>query len=141
MIQRDPQGYYACLGVKPSATQAEIKAAYRVRAMELHPDRNPGRDTTQRFQQLQRAYDVLFDSDSRTAYDALAVDPVASQAESSEPTRFEPIYCSRCGCVSAMPRYRVFYSVFGYVFGAVKRPHQGVFCAKCETIVALLSFP
>ena len=137
MAQRDPLGYYTRLGVAPTATPSEIKAAYRSRAMELHPDRHPDRDTTKKFQELQQAYKVLSNPDSRTAYDASAVDPAASRAESAEPTQDEPIYCSRCNRVSAIPRYRVFYSVFGYLFGATKRPHQGIFCARCETIVAL----
>lgn len=98
-MQRDPLGYYTCLGVEPKATTAEIKIAYRMRAMELHPDRNPGRDTTRKFQELQKAYEVLGNTESRTSYDAFAVDPAASRAESSEPTRYEPIYCSRCNCV------------------------------------------
>ena len=137
MAQRDPLGYYTHLGVAPTATLSEIKAAYRSRAMDLHPDRNPGRDTTKKFEELQQAYEVLSSPDLRTAYDASAVDPAASRAESAEPARYKPIYCSRCNCVSAMPRYRVFYSVVGYIFGATKRPHQGIFCARCETIVAL----
>lgn len=105
--------------------------------MELHPDRNPDIDATRRFQDLQRAYDVLSDPKTRAAYDAFAVDPAAARAGSAHPARYEPVYCSRCGSVSAQPRYRVFYSVLGYVIGAVKRPHQGIFCAKCETIAAL----
>lgn len=139
MAQRDPLGYYRCLGIDPTATAAEVKAAYRSRAMELHPDRNPGRDTTRQFQELQQAYEVLSNQDSRSAYDAFAVDPAATRSESAEPSRYDPIYCSRCNCISALPRYRVFYTIFGYIFGATKRPHQGIFCARCETVVALRS--
>jgi DnaJ domain len=137
MASHDPLGYYKALGVLPDATLAVIKAVYRVRAMELHPDRNKAANATRQFQVLQRAYEVLSDAKAREAYDARAVDPAADQAASANPARYEPIHCSRCGVVSAQPRYRVFHSVIGYVVGAVKRTHSGIVCAKCETIVAL----
>jgi hypothetical protein len=137
MASHDPLGYYKALGVLPDASPAVIRAVYRARAMELHPDRNKGADATRQFQELQRAYEVLSDAKAREAYDAGAVNPAADQAASPNPTRYEPVRCSRCGVVSAQPRYRVFHSVIGYVVGAVKRTHAGVVCARCETVVAL----
>lgn len=64
--------YYKILGIEPQATQAEIQQAYRQKAKELHPDRNPDqRDwATQQFQLLNEAYDVLGDPARRSAYDA-----------------------------------------------------------------------
>src|SRR5205823_15056210 len=64
--------YYQALGILPDASQAVIKAVYRARAMELHPDRNTSADATRRFQALQAAYDVLSDEEARAAYDAPA---------------------------------------------------------------------
>ncbi|NBY16754.1 MAG: J domain-containing protein, partial [Betaproteobacteria bacterium] len=55
----DHAGYYRTLGLEPGASAAQIKAAYRSLAMELHPDRNPGRDTKARFQALGHAYAIL----------------------------------------------------------------------------------
>lgn len=79
----DPMGYYACLGLQPGATAALIRAAYKVRAMELHPDRNPRASATSEFQQLQEAYDVLSTDQKRSAYDALARDRESASSTSS----------------------------------------------------------
>ena len=64
--------YYEILGVPRSATQAEIKKAFRKLAREHHPDRNPG-DTTaeQRFKDVNEANAVLSDTDKRKQYDLL----------------------------------------------------------------------
>ena len=64
--------YYEILGVPRSATQAEIKKAFRKLAREHHPDRNPG-DTTaeQRFKDVNEANAVLSDADKRKQYDLL----------------------------------------------------------------------
>jgi len=59
--------YYAILGVKPDATQSQIKAAYRRLAKEHHPD-SSGKDSKD-FRDLQEAYKVLSDPKQRAAYD------------------------------------------------------------------------
>jgi molecular chaperone DnaJ len=62
--------YYEVLGVQRTATEAELKSAYRKLAMQHHPDRNPGdTDCEHRFKELNEAYDVLKDGDKRAAYD------------------------------------------------------------------------
>lgn len=59
-----PQTPYEILGISSNATTQEIRRAYKLRALSLHPDKNPGRDTTKLFQQLVAAYESLIDSDS-----------------------------------------------------------------------------
>jgi hypothetical protein len=132
----DHAGFYRTLGLEPGATAAQIKAAYRSLAMELHPDRNPGRDTKARFQALSHAYAILSAEKKREQYDADSVvreaQGAASESMSGAPPIYTPICCSRCQAVSAQPRYRVFYTVYGWLWGADRKASQGVFCGRCE---------
>lgn len=63
------QDHYAALGLRSSATLADIKKAFRQQASLHHPDRNASPDAPARFRQVQQAYDVLSDSVKRQAYD------------------------------------------------------------------------
>lgn len=65
-----PPDYYARLGVSPSASQEEIRAAYRKKARETHPDRNPDDPkAAEQFQKVKAAYQVLRDPEERAQYD------------------------------------------------------------------------
>jgi DnaJ-class molecular chaperone len=63
------QDSYRILGVPPSATADLIKAAYRKKAAQYHPDKNQSADAPTRFRAVQEAYEVLSDPARRKAYD------------------------------------------------------------------------
>lgn len=65
------QDYYEALGVSRTASQSQIKAAFKKMAMRYHPDRNPGnREAEETFKFLNEAYHTLSDSVKRSRYDA-----------------------------------------------------------------------
>jgi DnaJ-class molecular chaperone len=62
--------YYETLGLARSASEGDIKNAYRKLARQYHPDRNPGdKQAESRFKEIQEAYDVLGDKTKRGQYD------------------------------------------------------------------------
>jgi len=62
--------YYEVLGVSRTATEVEIKSAYRKLAMKHHPDRNPGDQAAEeKFKEAAEAYAILADGEKRSAYD------------------------------------------------------------------------
>jgi molecular chaperone DnaJ len=61
--------YYEILGINKSATEAEIKKAFRKKAVEFHPDRNKAPDAAEKFKQINEAYQVLSDPKKRQMYD------------------------------------------------------------------------
>ena len=68
--------YYETLGVARTATEEEIKKAYRKLAMQYHPDRNPGdKEAETKFKQVQEAYDTLFDTNKRARYNGSKPQP------------------------------------------------------------------
>ena len=65
------KSHYDALGVSKTASQDEIKKAYRKLVREHHPDRNPGdKEAEERFKEIQGAYDVLSDAEKRKQYDS-----------------------------------------------------------------------
>ncbi|MYK25516.1 MAG: J domain-containing protein, partial [Dehalococcoidia bacterium] len=64
------KSFYETLGVSRSASEKEIRSAYRKLARRYHPDVNPNdKGAEERFKEIQGAYDVLSDDDTRKKYD------------------------------------------------------------------------
>src|SRR3984885_8099618 len=62
--------YYESLSLERTASDGDIKAAFRKQAMQCHPDRHPGdKDAEHRFKEINEAYEILKDPDKRAAYD------------------------------------------------------------------------
>jgi len=82
------QDHYEKLGLSPSATAELIKAAYRKKAAQYHPDKNQAPDAALRFREVQEAYEVLSDAERRKVFDdyrqrSLIEDPMATAREIS----------------------------------------------------------
>lgn len=77
MAARD---YYEILGIKRSATQDEIRGAYRKLARQYHPDMNKAVDAPGKFKELQQAYEVLSDEQKRPLYDQFGEGGVNAQS-------------------------------------------------------------
>jgi DnaJ-class molecular chaperone len=91
-LSTDP---YQVLGVKRTATQADIQKAYRRLAKKLHPDLNPGDKAAEdRFKEVSAAYDLLGDPEKRSRFDRGEID--ASGAERPE-RRFYRDYAGNAG--------------------------------------------
>jgi len=71
-MMAEKRDYYEVLGVSRSASEDELKKAYRKLAVKLHPDKNPGNPAAEeKFKELGEAYDILMDGNKRAAYDRM----------------------------------------------------------------------
>ena len=133
----DPSGYYADLGVGPLADAAEIKSAFRRKAKLLHPDRNFSESATSQFHRVIEAYRVLGSPKRRVYYDATARPPSpAAMIDPRDPSP-EPLKCSRCGKVTAQPRYILFHQVKSSLWTCRRRVIRGIFCRDCADRTAI----
>ena len=109
MSKRD---YYKVLGVPRSATEAQVKQAYRRLAMKFHPDRNPSdRDAEERFKEAKEAYEVLTDAHKRALYDQHGHAGIEAAARGGGRGPF--------GAGDAFSD--IFGDVFGDIFGSARR--------------------
>lgn len=116
MAKRD---YYEILGLTRTASEEDVKKAYRRLAMKYHPDRNPGdKEAENRFKEAKEAYEVLSDERKRAAYDQFghaAVDPASA--------------AGGFGAGAGASFSDIFGDVFGDIFGAGRaggtRTHRG----------------
>jgi molecular chaperone DnaJ len=108
MAKRD---YYKVLDVPRTATEAQIKQAYRRLAMKYHPDRNPNdRDAEERFKEAKEASEVLTDAHKRAVYDQHGHAGLEASAHGHGRGGFSPDAFSD-----------IFGDVFGDIFGTARR--------------------
>jgi curved DNA-binding protein len=85
----DYKDYYKTLGVERSASEQEIKKAYRKLAMKYHPDQNQGdKKAEDKFKDLNEAYQVLSDKEKRSRYDQLGDSYFRHQQNGGNPNGF-----------------------------------------------------
>ncbi|KAK7518700.1 DnaJ domain protein [Phyllosticta citriasiana] len=81
--------YYDALQVAPTATDIEIKKAYRKLAIKLHPDKNPGDESAhEKFQAIGEAYQVLSDKELRKQYDQFGKEGAVPHSGFEDPAEF-----------------------------------------------------
>ncbi len=135
----DPLGHYSALGIGPLADAVEIKAAYRDKAKLLHPDHNPSDEASQDFQRVVEAYRILRDPKSRARYDATAQLPPPARLIDPEDPAPEPLSCSRCGKITAQPRYVIFHKVKSFLLSTQRNAVHGIFCRDCADRTAIFA--
>jgi curved DNA-binding protein CbpA len=86
---------YAILGIKSTATEDEIKKAYRKKALQYHPDKNSSSTAEEIFKQINKAYETLSDAEKRRAYDLQQpTTNTKSSSSSAQQSKYEPSFQS-----------------------------------------------
>ena len=123
---------YANLGVPRTASQEEIRKAYRELAKKYHPDFNPGnREAEEKFKKISQAYEILGDPDKRARYDRGEIDEAGQErpqprywreyAEAGGPHRYE----SAAGFEDLFDLDEILGSIFGGAERRGPRPRRG----------------
>jgi len=160
LLPQDPKGYWAVLGLSPGADTKAVKAAYRRRAKELHPDRNQTPRAREEFHLLSEAYRVLSDPARRRAYEdgdatpggptrtrrrrpsdppsaAEAYARAAGTRKAGDSVQEPPASCCACGRIPAQPRYVILPTVQGRLWTSVQGTVEGIYCRRCADGAAL----
>src|SRR5436853_993930 len=121
--------YYEVLGVQKSASEDDIKKAFRAKARQLHPDLNKAPEAEAQFKEVSEAYEVLIDADKRAAYDRFG-----HAAVSGNGTGYDPF--AGFGGISDI--FETFFSAAGAGMGGGtstrRRPQRGAHLAYRLTI-------
>ena len=89
MADQNKRDYYEVLGVEKSASDAEIKKAYRKMAQKYHPDMNPDDPNAEaKFKEASEAYAVLSDADKRKQYDQFGHNNLHSVVLQTTPVKY-----------------------------------------------------
>jgi len=94
------ENLYSLLGVSPSASNEEIRRAYRSLAMRYHPDRNPHPTAQARFDAVKQAYELLSDPQKRAAYNQNINNRIITDADAESQALWQSLF-QYCGIDSA----------------------------------------
>jgi len=140
------ENYYEMLEVEHSASKEEIKAAYRRKIKDYHPDTHPGDEYALEMTQLiNQAYNTLIDPVKRAEYDDLLglyarqeASPYYTQEGTVEPEI--PHYrCESCGKQDETLRVSVFLYIISLFIVTYKKPYVRILCSSCRTKNSVLA--
>jgi len=115
--------YYDILGVKKTASEEEIKKAYRKLARKWHPDVNPGKkEAEQKFKEISQAYDCLGNKEKRKLYDEFGEEGLRTGFDAEKARQYQQWGSfqqqqARGGGGEPFGRYHRYEDIFGDLFG------------------------